>query len=232
MTPSIAASRAPARIVSSASKSFASIRLERSKRAGIEPLHEALQTLAALGEGERAQILRAIEQDVVEADEGGIVAEHLGRDGLAPEPLLERVEAGRLPALGFALHQQLAVEHALRREGFGDIGEAPGDVVAGAAVEPGFAAGMDELDADPVPLPFGQIVVQRDPRFLERMGEHEGAEDRHVLGGRLRAAALRPIEDRRVRRADAVPDLLDRIDVEFERIGERDLGEARGDTDP
>src|SRR5207253_4289327 len=104
--------------------------------------------------------------------------------------LLERVEARRAArlqraALRLALHQQFAVEHALAGEGLRDVGKAAGNVVAGPAVEPGLAAGMDELDADPVPFPFGEIIVQRDLRLLERVGEHEWAEDRDIPGGGL-----------------------------------------------
>ncbi len=90
-----------------------------------------------------------------------------------------------LAALERALHEQFAVEHALAREGPATSGKLRADVVAGAAVEPGLAAGMDELDPDAVPFPFGRIIVERDPQLLERMGEHERPEDRDVLGGRL-----------------------------------------------
>ena len=135
-------------------------------------------------------------------------------------------------ALEGALDEQFAVEHALAGERLGDVGEAAGDVVAGAAVEPGLAAGMDELDADPVPFPLGGIIVHRDAQILERMGEHERPEHRHVLGGRLGAAPLGPGEDRQIRRADAVPDLLDRIDVEPERLRQSDLGEPGRNADP
>src|SRR5204863_5861639 len=97
-----------------------------------------------------------------------IVAEHLCGNGLAPEPLLERVEARRLAALKRALHQQFAVEHARLGEGLGDVGEASGNVVAGAAVEPRLAAGVNELDAYPVPFPLREIVVHRNSRLIER----------------------------------------------------------------
>ena len=44
-------------------------------------------------------------------------------------------------------------------------------------------------------------------------------------------ARLGPVEQRRIRRRDAVPHLFDRIDVEVERLRERGLGEPRGDAD-
>ena len=185
-----------------------------------------------------AQVLVAVEQDVVEADEGRVGAEHLLADVLAPKPLLQRVEACRGAAMnvGDALvrsaHQQLAVEHAGRPKRRGDIGEAARNVVAGAAVEPRLSAGVDQLDADPVPFPLGGIIVERDLGVVERMGEHERAEHRHVADGRLLGAPLRPVEQLGERRLEAVPHLLDRLDLEPERIGQRLLGQPRADPDP
>src|SRR3546814_12978014 len=57
------------------------------------------------------------------------------------------------------------------------VGEAAGDVVPGAAVEAGFAGRADDLDADAVPFPFGGIVGEVDAFRLQRVGEHEGAEE-------------------------------------------------------
>ena len=91
---------------------------------------------------------------------------------------------------------------------------------------------MDQLDADSVPFPLGGIIVERDLGLFERVGEHERAEHRHVAHGRLLGAALRPVEQLGERRPQAVPHLLDRLDLEPERVGQRLLGEPRADPDP
>src|SRR3954471_8053952 len=85
---------------------------------------------------------------------------------------------------------------------------------------------MDELDADPVPLPLRDIVVERDLRFFERVSEHERTEDGHVANERLPSAAFCPLEQFREWRAEAMPHLFDGIDVQPERVGKRLLGEA------
>ena len=121
-------------------------------------------------------------------------------------------------------NEQLPVEHALRPERFGDVGEAQRNIIACAAVEPGLAAGVDELDADPVPFPLGRIIVERDLRLLERVGEHERAEDRHVARGGLLGAALSPVEQLGEGRLEAMPYFLDRLDLEPEGLREGLLG--------
>ncbi len=136
-----------------------------------------------------------------------------------------------LRALELTLHQQFAIEHAVAVEALRDFGKGAGDVVAGAAVEPGLAADADELDADPVPFPLSGEFVERDARIFERMGEHERPEDRHVLCLRLLAPPLRPGEERQIGRPDTVPHLLDRIDVEPEGLCQCRLGEAGRNAD-
>ena len=64
-------------------------------------------------EGQRAQILLAVEQDVVEMNEGGMALEQGSGRRLAAEPLLQIVEAADLPV---ADDEQLAVEHAIEAE--------------------------------------------------------------------------------------------------------------------
>ena len=134
-------------------------------------------------------------------------------------------------ALGFAAHEQFAVEHALGREGRGDVGKAARNIVPGAAVEPRVAAGMDQLDADPVPFPFGGIIVEADLRVLDRVGEHERAEHRDVGDQRRLGAALAPVEQFGEGRLEPVPHLLDPLDVEPEGVGQRLLGEPRRNAD-
>ena len=105
------------------------------------------------------------------------------------------------------------------------------NVVAGAAVEPGLATGMDQLHANPVPLPFRGIVFERHFRVVERVGEHERAEHRHVARRRLLAAPFRPVEQLGKGRAQPMPDFLDRIELEPERLGQRLLRQPGIDPD-
>ena len=154
---------------------------------------------------------------------------------------MQRVEARRpaallqRAALMLAAHQQFAVDRARRRKSGGDVGEAAGHVVAGAAVEARLAPlpvrDMDDLDADAVPFPLGGIIGEVDALALQPMREHERAEHRHVGGRRAVAAPLAPGENLRIGRGEAVPHLLDMVDVERERLRERGLGESRRDAD-
>ena len=138
----------------------------------------------------------------------------------------------RLGALGRTAHQQFAIEHRACRKGRRDIGKAAADIVAGARVKPRIATGMDQLNPDSIPFPFGGIIVEVDPGLVEWMGEHERPEHRNVLGGGLRGTALAPIEQLQIWRLQPVPHLLDRLDIDFERIGQRLLGQARRNPDP
>src|SRR5258705_12115719 len=164
--------------------------------------------------GEVAQVLVAVEQYVVEPHERRSVGEHLLADVLAAEPLLERVEAGRGAAvdigdtLRFAANEEFAVEHTLGAKGFGDVRKTARNVIARTAVEPGLAAGVDELDANAVPLPLGGIVIERYLGRVERMGEHERPEHRHVSRRWLLGAAFGPVEQLGERRAKSMPHFL------------------------
>src|SRR3546814_19424605 len=87
---------------------------------GVDRGDEALQPRSSLSPGQWPKIFHAVEQDVVEANEGGIVAQHFRRDGLSTQPLLEGVEARRRSAmrrcaLGLALNEQLAVDRKSTR---------------------------------------------------------------------------------------------------------------------
>src|SRR5213075_2936207 len=66
---------------------------------GIEPWNKRLEPSSPFGPRLRAQVLVTLEQQVVQPDEGRILALHLGADDLATEPLLQRVEAGRRAAM-------------------------------------------------------------------------------------------------------------------------------------
>jgi hypothetical protein len=90
---------------------------------------------------------------------------------------------------------------------------------------------VDQLDADAVPFPLGRELVERHLRFLERVGEHERPEHRHVARARLGAASFGPVEQLGIGGLEPVPHLLDGIDIEPERVGQRLLGEPRADPD-
>ena len=75
---------------------------------------QASEPRAPLGERTLAQILRAIDQQIVGAQMRGKFRQQLRRDGLAVEPLLQHVE-GLHAAL--AHHQQLAVDRAVEAAG-------------------------------------------------------------------------------------------------------------------
>src|SRR4029450_6477374 len=107
------------------------------EEAGVELADEALEPTASLSPGQRPQVLRSIEEDVVEAHERRKFSAYFRRYRLPAEPLLERVEACRraamlLGTLAGAAHQQLAVDHAADHEGFGNLWKAKRNIVAGS----------------------------------------------------------------------------------------------------
>ena len=75
---------------------------------------ERLEGGAALGEGQRAEVARAVLQQVVGAQVRRVAAELGGRDGLAVQPLLQVGEGGDRAVV--AAHQQLAVERGVEVE--------------------------------------------------------------------------------------------------------------------
>ena len=187
---------------------------------------------AALGEGEGAHVLVAVDEQIVEAHEGRIVAQHLGGDGLAVEPLLQVVERGDDAV---AHDQQFAVEHRVEwLEGGDDLREACRDVVARAREDAHLAAPGGDLHAHAVPFPFGGNLVGVEPgpiAFLDRMRQHQRAENGLALGAGARAAVLEPGEEVGVGRRQRVPDLLDVGQRVAAHLRQRRLGEARRDTD-
>ena len=129
--------------------------------------------------------------------------------------------------LGVAADKQFAIDHAGRGESRRNIRETARNIVAGAAVEPRFAANMDQLNANPVPFPFGGIIVEVDLEIFERRGEHERAEHRHVADQRLRRASFAPLEQLGERRLQAMPDLLDLLDIQGKGVSKRLLRQPR-----
>jgi len=191
------------------------------------------QAGAAGVEGQLAQVLGAVEQQVVEADGGGMVGAQLGADGLAVEALLQVGEGGDGAV---ADDQEFAVEHALEIHGFEDFGEGGGDILRATGVEAAAARGGDELDADAVPFPFRaeNAGVEGGEVFgFERVGEHRGAEDGGGGGVGLLGVTFEPGEERQIGGREAVPNFLDVIGggAALGEFGERDAGEAAGGAD-
>ena len=191
--------------------------------------HQRFELRATLRPCAFSQILAFDDQDVIEAHEGRVFGEHLLRHGLAPEPLLQRIEAGRpafLTALNAAAHEQFAVEHRVERQHVEQFGEGRGNIVARARVEPRLAAGTHELHADAVPFPLRCVIGEVDHRVLERVGEHEGAEGRQVLGIGRGFAMRSPVEQFGVGRLEPMPVLLDLVDRHVESLREGGLRQA------
>ncbi len=225
-------SRAPSRSSLSSSQLVNGTIGDRSSAGRGSRAMPRFEPVPALGEGEAAQILRPLAQNVVEPHGRREIAQHFRGRGLAVEPLLQVVERGDLAV---ADHQQLAVQRHIRRHRRADVGKGAADLVAGARIEPLFGAAGDELHADAVPFPFGEIVARVEPGdvgILERLRQHQRAEGRQIADLGRRAPALEPIEERLVGRGEAVPDLLDAVELDAAPLGERGLGEPRRDADP
>ena len=190
------------------------------------------QPRAPLREGEGAHVLVAVDEDVVETHEGGIVAQHLPRDGLAVEALLQVVER-RHDAV--AHDEQLAVEHRVERlEGGDDLREAGGDVVARAREDAHLSAPGGDLHAHAVPLPFGGYLVGIEPgpvAFLDRVRQHQRAEYGLAFRVGPRPAVIEPCEQVCVRWGNRVPHLLDVGQLMAAHLRQRRLGKTRRDAD-
>ena len=228
------ASRVPAQIPRSSSKSVnGDERAEVGQRRG-DALVPGFEAGAALGEGQLAQVVALVDEEIVKAHVGRVVAHHARRDDLAVEALLQVVE-GRDGA--GASDEQLAVDHGRSGdggEGRRDLGERRGDLVAGAREQARFAAGGRDLHAHAVPFPFGGDLVRREVApvaFLDRMREHERAEDRLVLVRGFLSPAFEPGEEIHIGLLDRVPDFLDVAHGMPAHVGERLLGEAGRDAD-
>ncbi len=189
---------------------------------------------AAFGEGQLAQVVAFVDEQIIEAHVGRVVAHHARRDGLAVQALLQVVEGRDGAGAG---HEQLAVDHGRAGdggEGCGDLGERRGDLVAGAREQARLAASCRDLHAHAIPFPFGGDLVRREVApvaVLDGMREHERAEHRLVLVRGLLSLALEPGEEIHIGLLDRVPDFLDVAHGMAAHVGERLLGEARRDAD-
>src|SRR5690606_7828118 len=104
---------------------------------------------------QRADIFAAVEQNIIDAYEGGQLGEMPRRRQLAVEALLQVVERGGIEV---PPDQQLAVQHAIAEDVLDDVGERRRDVVAGAREQRYPPLRRDDLDADAVPFPLGGEV--------------------------------------------------------------------------
>ena len=152
-----------------------------------EAAHQGLQPLPALHEGQGAQILAALRQQVIGAQVRRIGGDEFRRHGLAVQPLLQDVEALHPP---LAHDQQFPVECRVGVERVRDVRERRRDVVAGAGIEPRDSppVGPDSggsLDADAVPFPLrherggvegAEIIV------LDRVRQHRRPERGGIAG--------------------------------------------------
>ena len=197
---------------------------------GGQARHQGFQSRAARLPRLFAPILPLGQQHIIQAHEGGELLEHPGRHGLAPQPLLQRVEAGRaarFAALFRTAHQQFAIEHGVKRQGGEQFGKGRGNIVARPRIDSHRAASAHQLYADAVPLPFGGIVRKVDFAVLQRMREHEGPKMRGVRQIGRRAAACGPAEQFGIGRGQRVPIFLNLLDCDIKRLRKGGLGQPR-----
>ena len=86
---------------------------------------------------------------------------------------------------------------------------------------------VDELDADPIPFPFGRKIFHRHYGFTKWIGEHEGTKYGNIVD-RWLLTAIPPGEQLWIRRLQPVPDFFHRLDIETKGLGKCGFGEARG----
>ena len=169
-----------------------------------------------LRERQRAQILIAKCEQIIDADEGRKLGHQLRGHALPVQALLQRVEILHAAA---ALDQQFAVEHRIEIKPSHQIRKRARYIFAGPRKKPRDALAItilarSRLHADAVPLPFGAEVsrFKRCKLFrLDRVREHRRIEAHIGRHTRRRGAAFEPIEEGGVRRLNCVPDILDFI---------------------
>ncbi|MNX84208.1 hypothetical protein D3C86_1159980 [compost metagenome] len=190
---------------------------------------------AALQIGLRADIALAIEQQVIGADEGGIVVQHLCRHRLAVQPLLQVGKgAGEIVGPRRAADQQLAIHHAFEIDRLEDIGKGAGNIVAGTGIEFSCPTGAGQLHANAVPFPFRGIVGRVQPIEIaigHRRRQHHRVEDGWCRQHRPVRLALKPCEKRRIGRRQTVPEGLDLGDVFLRKIRQRLTRQPRRNAD-
>ncbi len=195
----------------------------------VESRDKAFQPRAALGKGPLAQILAAVGKQVVGTQMSGEFRDQLRRHGFAVEPLLQHVE--RLhPAL--AHDQQFAVDGAGQVQRVEQVGEAFGNVLAGARIKAGdccsVVPGGDRLDPDAVPFPFRHEVARLEPGeigVIERVRQHRRPERRRITARRFFRAAFEPGEQVEIGRRQPRPQQFDVLRVGAGERRDRGLGQ-------
>ena len=201
-----------------------------------EARNELFEPPPAVGERELTQILLAVGQEVIGAQVRGKFRHELVGDGFAIEPLLQHVE--RLHA-AIAHDQELAVDRAGKPQRIDEVGEAFGDVLAGARIEPrddrAVAPRRGGLHADAVPFPFGHELgrIERGKiGVLERVRQHRRAKRRRIGACRFFGAAFEPGKQLDVGRREPGPEQFDVVRVRRPERRDRGLGEPRRNADP
>ena len=202
-----------------------------------EPRDEGLQPRAPLGERTLAQVLVAIDQQIVGAQMRGKLGQQLGVDGLAVEPLLQHVEALHAAV---AHDQQFAVDRAGQPQRVDQVREAARNVLAGARIEPRDERAVLVRARRPPARGCRPISIRamksfgssaREIALLDRVREHRGPERRRIAAGRLVGAAFEPGEQFGIGRLQPRPDQLDLLRVLVAERRGGGLGEPRGDAD-
>jgi hypothetical protein len=153
-----------------------------------------LQPLPPFIERQATKILVAVEQNIVKANAGREILEHLRPGRFAVQPLLQICKGRHLT---IPHHQQLPIQHAVEIHRRQDFRKAVGNILGRARVQPLALRRRHQLHANAVPFPFGAIggpVERCGVRLLQWMSEHGRAKDWRAGGVRLLGAARQPVE--------------------------------------
>ena len=205
MTPSTASASAPAAAGSARAAASSSQVANGHQRRDVdarivEPRHEGFEPRAPLGERPVAQVLAAVDEQIVGAQMRGKFGEQLGVDGLAVEPLLQHVEA--LHA-ALAQDQQLAVDRAGKPQRLESDRESspkcPRRCANRAAPRLSVARAAPATACTRMPSHFHSAMKSPGSSaakiaVLDRVRQHRRAERRRIALHRLLGAAFEPGE--------------------------------------
>ena len=174
---------------------------------------KASSRLRRSAKGSGAQVLAAVLQEVVGADEGRMAARCSFGDTVLRFSRCCRSANGAASPPSARADQQLAVERALEIEGVEEVGKGAGDVVAGARIEPAHAASRSPPGRGCRPIsiprhsrPDRAFRARRRRAACDSMTGRNGAS---AAADRLLGPALQPGEELDVGRRQPVPELLD-----------------------